>query len=198
MKINNQRQTNKNKKKKKVEIRKTQTKKAPDLSKKLNKLIHSQPWEKEKVYVKKTKNRGYGLYAKKDLKKNSIICQYRGDVISEPIETINPTISNDNLYILRYDKHFVIDAEDMYSCYGRFSNDNIDPQLNNAQFVQSKRFNKLKEKVMYLKAISKIPKDSEITLSYGIHGYWTNPSQFQKLDSKSQKYIQKYMKKNPI
>lgn len=114
------------------------------------------------------KNAGYGLFSTRRFKKLEELCSYEGvEVSKEQLEDgygagrdyIASAIVNHKTKELKY-----IDAEQFFSCYGRFANDPLDDHLVNAKIVW-------KGSKMVLVSWKPIDIGDEIYLSYQPE-YW--------------------------
>ena len=107
-----------------------------------------------KIEVKQSKIHGLGLYASQDIKKNVLIAEYKGDMISND-EADRRSIDEDNPFIMCFDDDSCIDG-DCKENLARFVNHCCDA---NVTF-------EVKEKKMWCIAMRDIKKGEELTTDY--------------------------------
>mgnify|MGYP000659118848 CR=1 FL=1 len=71
---------------------------------------------------------GLGLFAKRDIKKGDFICAYNGKKCRR--------VPKDARYCIKLFNDIYLDAIDIKSCHGRFSNDPCHSLLDNSVFVE--------------------------------------------------------------
>ena len=113
-------------------------------------------------------NAGQGLYARKKIKENEIICSYEGTEISKD-QLDNTPISTRDYVALAFFKSGIaelkfIDSRERDDCYGRYANDPLDDLLVNAKILW-------KDNRMVLVAMVDIEEGDEIYVSYA-KDYW--------------------------
>ena len=128
------------------------------------------------VRVDKSVVDGYGLFARRDIKKNEIICMFSGTRRSKDA-------SSNNDYILEVQcdhtengdtETWYLDARAKSNAAGRYINDSYGTNYtNNAIYTNSpfKLHSLMQRHYVYIRALCFIPKDSEIFASYG-NAYW--------------------------
>ena len=133
------------------------------------------------VYISESNlsDAGMGLFANKIFKKDDIIVDYSGELL-----TMEQARNSDSYYLFKVGKDTVIDAENSESL-GRYCNDPIKFSKYNAKIKAH-----TKTETASIVATKKIKKGEEIYVSYGID-YWMNTDHFDLLKSSNQNYLYK-------
>ena len=138
------------------------------------------------VKIKKSNipNGGKGLFATKSIKKGDFICWYFG-VLIEASFVENGYYDSD--YLLKSpNTNLVIDANDPKSCFGRYINDSLSLQKNNARY----EFYDDTTSVGII-ATKNIKKSEEIYMSYGAD-YWLENRRYNLLSNTNKQYVDDY------
>ena len=129
-------------------------------------------------------NAGLGLFAKKGMKENEIICSYEGTEITQ--EQLNNSYGDRDYVASAYCEPGsavlkFIDARGRDDCYGRYANDPLDDLIVNAKI-------QWREGKMVLVAMVEIEEGDEIYVSYS-RDYWY--SRLEKLSGELQKRVRR-------
>ena len=136
-----------------------------------------QPWAhmEPKVYVSESPVHGYGLFARKDIKKNELICWYSGECISA--STLIG--QSDNVWVCAIrgvkGKKWCIDSKNTNNASGRWANHKPMPRCNGKLVQPALKAchwcDKTQRSYIWVKARKNIKARTEIFVDYGKE-YW--------------------------
>lgn len=111
---------------------------------------------------------GNGLYTKVKIKKDTIICRFEGDIVSNDELELRP---NSYGWIVTIDDNTSIDCSSKFS-EAKYANDAEGLQMINGLYNNCEIcYDYDDEQIIYIVAMTDIEKDSELFISYG-KDYW--------------------------
>ena len=113
-------------------------------------------------------NSGKGLFTLKDIRKDQIVCEYEGELITWA-EATKRNDKDKGGYVYYITAKACIDAFKYKKTYGRYANDAAG-LTRVAGLRNNSTYHEVKNRV-YIKATRNIPAGSEIFVSYG-RSYW--------------------------